>query len=384
MMKIIATINKILNRYRSIIQLMKKVIFILIVVFLGAFAIMFFEPGYGNIKHFFDAIWWALVTITTVGYGDLYPVTFWGRIIGIIFIFLGFIIFSTFTAFIASSFIDQKIKERKGLNKVKLRNHFMLCGWNNSSRKILDFLMENQDKNLPPIVLINELEEADISVIKNHYESIDIRFIRGDFTNQEILNRANVTEAAQIILMYDKSKPDSSPSDERTIIAAHNILYLKPKGKINLQLKEGKYLPNIQREKISNVVIYGDVGGNLLANSTLNPSVPIFIQELLKHRKGVGFKEQNIPNEFVGSTYLELFDYFREKKNLILLGIVTVQPEFSIDDILSDDTSNIDNFIKHQFELSGKKFSVRSDTSNVKIKPNDDYIILDTDKAIVM
>ena len=40
----------------------------------------------GDIKNFFDAIWWSLVTITTVGYGDLVPKTFWGRIIGIVFI----------------------------------------------------------------------------------------------------------------------------------------------------------------------------------------------------------------------------------------------------------------------------------------------------------
>ena len=86
---------------------------IILVILFGAVAILQVEPGHGNISNFFDAIWWSLVTITTVGYGDLYPETFWGRIIGIVFIFMGFIIFSTFTAFIASNFIDKKTKEFK-------------------------------------------------------------------------------------------------------------------------------------------------------------------------------------------------------------------------------------------------------------------------------
>ena len=162
-MKFRNRLSRFANQHKDLIQLSKKIWVIILVIFLGAVAILQVEPGHGNISNFFDAIWWSLVTITTVGYGDLYPQTFWGRIIGIVFIFMGFIIFSTFTAFIASNFIDKKIKERKGLGKVKLKNHFLICGWNNSSRKIIDFLDKNQDRNLPAIVLINELDESEIN-----------------------------------------------------------------------------------------------------------------------------------------------------------------------------------------------------------------------------
>ena len=110
-----------INRNKPIIQLFKNILIVCCVVIAGAIVMLAVEhqKASGDIKNFFDAIWWSLVTITTVGYGDLVPKTFWGRIIGIVFIFLGFTIFSTFTAFIASSFIDRKIKERKGLNKIK-------------------------------------------------------------------------------------------------------------------------------------------------------------------------------------------------------------------------------------------------------------------------
>lgn len=51
-----------------------------------------------------DAIWWTFVTITTVGFGDEYPVTDLGRIIGIFVIITGVILFSVLTGFIATRF----------------------------------------------------------------------------------------------------------------------------------------------------------------------------------------------------------------------------------------------------------------------------------------
>ncbi len=363
-------------------QLLKYFLIIVAVIFAGAFAIHLFEHGKeANIHTFFDAIWWALVTITTVGYGDLYPVSFWGRIIGIIFIMLGFIAFSIFTAFIASTFIDIKFKERKGLGTIKQKNHIVICGWNSSTNKILDFLSNVDNKKT--VVLLNELDADEIANIQSKFPNLDIKFIKGDFTNQDILNRTNIKQASHVILMYDESKPNSVPSDERTIIAVHNIIYMKLKGKISVQLKDEKYLPNIRQEKIHNVVIYDNIGGNLLANSTLYPAVPDFVQELIKYKNGIGFREMEIPKDFIGKTFGELLNYFLTE-NIILIGIVSEQLEFTIDKILSDDSSSIDQFIKEQFEKSRKKLPTDKTKSYIKIKPDNDYVIQENDKAIVI
>ncbi len=373
-----------LLRNRNVFLLLKNIGILLIVVVAGAIGVLFFEYKTGIIKNLFDAIWWSLVTITTVGYGDLYPVTFWGRIIGIVFILLGFIVFSTFTAFIASNFIDKKIKERKGLSNIKGKNHILIAGWNNASEKILDFIQKNSPKQSISVVLINELEEGPISSLQNKYPDLEIKFIKGDFTNLEIMLKGNVTVARHIILLFDESKPNTTPSDERTIIAAHNLYDLKLQGLINIQLKDKKYIPNLRREKIKNIIVFDDVGGNLLANATVHPSVPDFIQQALKYQDGKGFKEVAIPGEFISKTFLETAKHFKKNNNFILVGIVTIQPDFSIENVLSDDTSSIDRFIKQQFELSGKRMSVKEPKSRIKIKPDDDYIIQETDKAIVL
>ncbi len=379
---------KFLNNNRKFLDLAKIFSLIIILILISAFIITFIEGKDSDptvkIKSFFDAVWWTIVTITTVGYGDYYPVTIMGRLLGIVIIIAGFIIFSTFTAYIASNFIDQKIKERKGLNKIKLRNHIVICGWNNSAKRILKFLVDHKDQASLTVVLINELEESRVSTIRNHYELIDIKFIRGDFTNQEILNRANIKDADQIIILFDESCTEGVPSDERTIIAAHNISFLKVKGQINLQLRHEKYLPSIQRDKIQNVVIYEDIGGDILANSTLHPTIPNFLQALIRGDENSSFKEFKIPSDFIGKTFKELFDYLKAEKKLILIGIVTIQPEFSIDDILSDNSSSIDLFIKQQFQQSNKKINFMNQNDNIKIKPADDYIIDPNDTAIVL
>lgn len=70
------------------------------------------DPG-SNIKTAEDAIWWAYVTITTVGYGDKYPVTIEGRAIAALLMTVGVGLFGTFTAYLASWFVGETKKEEK-------------------------------------------------------------------------------------------------------------------------------------------------------------------------------------------------------------------------------------------------------------------------------
>ena len=66
-----------------------------------------------NIQSASDALWWSFVTITTVGYGDYYPITLLGRIIAGVLMTAGVGLFGTFTAYVASSFLEQEEKEEE-------------------------------------------------------------------------------------------------------------------------------------------------------------------------------------------------------------------------------------------------------------------------------
>jgi voltage-gated potassium channel Kch len=65
------------------------------------------DPG-ANIVSGSDAVWWAYVTVTTVGYGDRFPVTNWGRVIGILVMAVGVGLFGVITGFLANSFLSPK------------------------------------------------------------------------------------------------------------------------------------------------------------------------------------------------------------------------------------------------------------------------------------
>ena len=84
-------------------------LFVMVVVGLGALATMAFErqaPG-GQILTVGDSLWWAIVTSTTVGYGDLAPVSSGGRAVAVVLMLVGISIFSVVTANIASYFVDR-------------------------------------------------------------------------------------------------------------------------------------------------------------------------------------------------------------------------------------------------------------------------------------
>ncbi len=91
------------------------IILVVIVLQVGAAWVLRFESNNpdANIKKGGDALWWAFVTITTVGYGDRYPTTGGGRLIGVALMVCGVGIFSTFAGFIANSFLAPRKKKKE-------------------------------------------------------------------------------------------------------------------------------------------------------------------------------------------------------------------------------------------------------------------------------
>lgn len=95
-----------------------SVIAILLVIFSAIGILQVENAPNSNIKTAEDAIWWAYVTITTVGYGDRFPVTTEGRVIAAILMTAGVGLFGTFTAFVASWFVtDNNLNKENNIDK---------------------------------------------------------------------------------------------------------------------------------------------------------------------------------------------------------------------------------------------------------------------------
>lgn len=81
----------------------------LVLIWIAALAVLEAERGApgANIENFGDAVWWAFVTITTVGYGDFYPVTGWGRFVAVLLMLGGVAVVGVVTATLASWVLER-------------------------------------------------------------------------------------------------------------------------------------------------------------------------------------------------------------------------------------------------------------------------------------
>jgi voltage-gated potassium channel len=89
-----------------------SIIAVLIIIFSSISILIVETAPESNIITAEDAVWWTFVTVTTVGYGDKYPVTTEGRLIGIILMISGVGLFGTYTGYIASFFVSEKKEEK--------------------------------------------------------------------------------------------------------------------------------------------------------------------------------------------------------------------------------------------------------------------------------
>ena len=100
----------------------------LILVFTLSWLVLIAEQGApnANIKTYHDAVWWAFVTITTVGYGDYYPVTGWGQSFAVILMFFGLGIIGVLSSYLSSTFISSaKKKERENRRRKASKTRMM-------------------------------------------------------------------------------------------------------------------------------------------------------------------------------------------------------------------------------------------------------------------
>ena len=97
---------------------------ILVVIFSLGF--YYFEFGVNpDVDEKMDAIWWAFTTVTTVGYGDIVPVTLGGRILGIILMVIGTVLFASYIALFADNFLSLEFKtSRRRARKARSSDSF--------------------------------------------------------------------------------------------------------------------------------------------------------------------------------------------------------------------------------------------------------------------
>lgn len=164
------------------------------------YGLYYFESNFENtnIHNLSDAYWYSLVTLTTVGYGDFYPITFWGRLIGILFVLgslgiLGYIITEL------SLKISEYLKKREmGYFGTNMNNHCIIIGWNAFSKQVAEQIIKaNEDL----AIVVNQ--ESDLKTIRQIYSDKKCFVLLADLNDYKALEKINITSSRRVYISFE-------------------------------------------------------------------------------------------------------------------------------------------------------------------------------------
>jgi len=279
----------------------------LMIVF-SSLSITFFEPNVDLI----NGLWWSIVTLTTVGYGDISPVTPGGRVVAIIMMFFGIGLLGLFSATIASVLVDYKIKEDRGMNTYNFTDHIILCEWNPRAQVILEQFRADPHTAESPVVLIANVEHKPVS-------DENLFFVRGD-VNDATLRQANLAQAKTVVVLGDDNL-DPATRDAKVVLHTLTVESINPNAYTIVELSDIANLKHCERANADEIIVASELNSNLIARTALNHGLSKVISEMLRTDTGNELYKIPVPPSLAGKTFIDALIDVKKKHQSILLAI---------------------------------------------------------------
>ncbi len=350
--------------------------FLAILVFLGGLGFLLTEGLEGRtiLEQFGQGLWWALVTITTVGYGDITPQTTAGKLVGAVLMVGGLLSLSLVTATVASIFIERKFRRERGLESIKATNHILILGWHYDGETLLDQLL----LRLPyatPVVLVNQLSPEKVDSIRVKYPDHEPLFVWGDYSREEVLQRANVSTAYKAIILAGRQEGETAADvDQRTLITSLTLKSLNSKIKILAELLRPENKTYLERAGAEQILIRGQYDSSILAGALASPGLYRVLDALLNAEDHTVWALE-VPHRFQGRTVKDLADFLKEHHQALLIAIYSEGRPLTMEDLLGDEPSAIDEFIRRKFDETGMGYLFGRSKMEFQINPPDDQVL---------
>jgi len=254
-------------------------------------------PGYS---------WWFIVTATTVGYGDIAPSTFGGRAVAVVIMLLGVGVIAVTVAKIAEEVVDFGRRRMRGLTQLNEKGHLVILGYcSGETGTLIQELLRDESEARTSIVLCS-------SVLEENPMPDKVRFVRGELSSEDVLQRACVREAERILVHCD--------DENETLVAAlaarsvnrsaHMVArFQKPDSELHLKRID----PNIECVPPLSVP--------LMVHSIQDHGTTAVISSLLSHATDDTIFRIQVPKTGKGRAFGILHRAFKEKLGACLLAM---------------------------------------------------------------
>ncbi|MFB6466442.1 potassium channel family protein [Cytobacillus sp. Hz8] len=283
-------------------------LFTTVYIFINAEVMRLLEPK--TFDNTFHAVWWILTTMTTVGYGDVYPTTQLGRIWAMVIVYtVGIGLFGTVIGMIVDAVARYKRMKEEGRMTFKGENHYVVIGWTVKSKNTIKELFIGDERI--EIVLIDELATSP-------YEHERFLYIQGSPTDEEILKRAKIERSRAVLLFAPDGIDNPDLADGKTLLTASSIERYDEGTEKNIytiaEILNEKHVGNFKHVKIDEFILSHESVSNLMAKSAQTKGASHLFTQLLSRKEGdegSDLWEVEIRSEW--KTYGDAYEYLKQK-----------------------------------------------------------------------
>lgn len=302
-----------MNVFQS--KLYKAVLLLFLVIVIGVIGYMYLSND-----SFINALYMTIITITTVGFGEVHPLSPTEKLFTIFLILMSVVIFgyvaSVLTEYIASGELFKRFKFKKVQNKIeKLNNHAIVCGYGRNGKQAVVKLR----KHKRPLVVL----ETDENRIKE-MEELGLLYIEGDATDDTVLEKARISSASSLITTL--------PSDADNLFVVLSARQLNKDMTIVSRASNDSSDGKLRIAGADNVIMPDKLGGEHMASLLVTPDIVEFVDKLSVDSENATHLEEivvdHLPKEFLLKSIRDLD--LRRKTGCTVIGFKTPDNEYVI------------------------------------------------------